>query len=237
MKAYHNNESVKQFYLDRVAAHEAADEVVQGLYWENGKGCAVGCTIHSDQHSDYPELLGVPEELARLQDAIFEGLSPERARTFPREFLTAINVGADLSKVGNRFMVWLLIDPDHGVVRYADERGADAIRAVAALHERVAEGDTVTDAAWTAARETAWTAARAAWDAAWYAAEAAARDAARAAGWAAAGAAGNAAWAARVAGTAARDAARAAGWAAARAGTAAGAAQADKLLELLRTAK
>jgi hypothetical protein len=226
MQAYHNNESVKQLYLDRVAAHEAADEVVQGLYWENGKGCAVGCTIHSDQHSDYPELLGVPEDLAWLQDTIFEGLTPERAKTFPREFLAAINVGADLSKVGNRFMVWLLIDPDHGVVQYADERGADAIRAVAALHQRVAEGDTVTDAEWDAAQ----TAARAAEAAARAAAEAAARAAA----WAAARAAWDTAWATA---WAAEAAARAAGWAAARAAWAARAAQADKLLALLRAAK
>jgi hypothetical protein len=209
MRAYHNSEAIKQMYLNRVSAHEAADEIVQDQYWENGKGCAVGCTVHSDKHSDYPQLLGVPEELARFQDVIFGRLLPERAKAFPREFLTAINVGADLSKVANRFLVWLLTDPEHGVIKYADEQGADAIRGVATLHQRVIDGGDVTDAEWTAARETAWTAARAAGDAAWYAA----RDAARAAGWAAAGAAGNAVW------VAAWDA------------------QANKLLELLRAAK
>jgi len=48
MKAYHNKKETKKFYLDRVKAHFKADEIVKGKYWQNGKGCAVGCTIHAN---------------------------------------------------------------------------------------------------------------------------------------------------------------------------------------------
>lgn len=41
---FHGKPAVKAKYLKRVRAHAKADEIVSGRYWENGKGCAVGCT-------------------------------------------------------------------------------------------------------------------------------------------------------------------------------------------------
>ena len=52
MKAFFNDEKIKEVYLQRVTEHEKADEIIKGQYWENGKGCAVGCTIHSSNHAD-----------------------------------------------------------------------------------------------------------------------------------------------------------------------------------------
>ncbi len=46
LRAFHNNPKVKSKYLARVKAHEKADEIIKGTYWQGGKGCAVGCTIH-----------------------------------------------------------------------------------------------------------------------------------------------------------------------------------------------
>lgn len=39
MLRFHNDQSVKQKYLDRVMAHAAVDEIVKGKYWKKGKGC------------------------------------------------------------------------------------------------------------------------------------------------------------------------------------------------------
>ena len=39
MKTFHGEQSVKDKYIKRVKAHAKADEIVQGSYWENGKGC------------------------------------------------------------------------------------------------------------------------------------------------------------------------------------------------------
>ena len=46
MLAFHNDPSIKAEYLSRVAEHAAADQIIHGTYWMDGKGCAVGCTIH-----------------------------------------------------------------------------------------------------------------------------------------------------------------------------------------------
>lgn len=43
--AFFGDPKIKAKYLRRVKAHYKADEIIKGTYWENGKGCAVGCTI------------------------------------------------------------------------------------------------------------------------------------------------------------------------------------------------
>src|SRR5690242_9395929 len=97
--AYHGDKEIKAKYLARVRAHIAADELIHGRYWENGKGCAVGCTIHSGNHASYETELGIPRILAKLEDGIFEALDNGRSKKWPEEFLSSIKVGADLSLV------------------------------------------------------------------------------------------------------------------------------------------
>jgi hypothetical protein len=53
MLSFHSDPSIKSNYITRVAGHADADEIVKGRYWENGKGCAVGCTIHGDVHEGF----------------------------------------------------------------------------------------------------------------------------------------------------------------------------------------
>ena len=220
MKAFHGDPKVKEKYLGRVKDHREADEIVKGQYWGDGKGCAVGCTIHGDDHLAYETELGIPAQLAHLQDWMFEHLPSEEAKDFPVDFLESIPVGADLKPVLNRFLHWLLVDPEDGIVQHAQDEGAErvkeAILAVAALHSRVIKGEEVPNVQWDAAR-------------------AAARDAGPyAAAWAAAtGAAARAAVsaAARAAVSAAASDAASTAWNAPR--TAAIKRQKDKLLELL----
>ncbi len=108
MKAFHNDIEVQNKYLARVLDHAIADEIIKGQYWTNGKGCAVGCTIHSSNHSAYETELGVPQWLARLEDTIFEGLSNESAKLWPVEFLAAINIGADLDKIKVPMLIFIV---------------------------------------------------------------------------------------------------------------------------------
>jgi hypothetical protein len=108
MLSFHNNPAIKKQYLARLQAHYQADEIVHGKYWENGKGCAVGCTVHSNKHSAYESKLGIPVMLARLEDRIFEGLPNGEAKKFPGQFLQAIRPGVDLSLVGWKFLHWLM---------------------------------------------------------------------------------------------------------------------------------
>jgi hypothetical protein len=237
--AFHGDANVKDKYMKRLEAHKAADEIIKGLYWKDGKGCAVGCTVHSGNHANYETELGIPRILARLEDGIFESLQNGRAKEWPIQFLSAINVGADLSNVWPQFAVWMLVDETWGVLHFArKEKTKEAIVAIAKFYQ---EGKFAKKEYYSEIRKLRTSAAASA-------ASAAAASAADAASYAAAAAA-SAADAADAA-DAASDAAAAAASAAAAAASAADAAsaayadarnkwreaQADKLLELLRNA-
>lgn len=225
MKAFHGDPKIKKKYLDRLRAHAKADEIIKGVYWENGKGCAVGCTIHSGNHSDYEKKLGIPAWLALVEDKIFEGLPQEKAKTWPLVFLSAISVGANLEQVKAPFLIFILqsvLDKfNHEKFPKVKKRVLDVI----ALYENK-ETDPKKIAAVRAKAATAAAEAAKA-EAAWATAEAAtATAAAGAAAWAAT------AWAMAWAAAASEAATAAAG--------AAGAEYekfADKLLELLKRMK
>jgi hypothetical protein len=135
--AYHNDPAEKAAILAQLQAHRDADELVKGKYWQNGKGCAVGCTIHGSDHMLYESLFGIPVMLARLEDRIFEGLPNDRAKEWPIQFMSAIRPGADLSLVGWKFLHWLMTDGqvnpgiNHPTVKAAVAKCADLIRVLA----------------------------------------------------------------------------------------------------------
>lgn len=64
MQAFHNDKKVRTKFLKRIRAHAKADEFIKGTYWEGGKGCAVGCTIHGSNHKGYETELGIPQWVA-----------------------------------------------------------------------------------------------------------------------------------------------------------------------------
>ena len=193
MLAYHNKPELKDEYLARLAAHAAADEIIKGQYWEDGKGCAVGCTIHGSDHSRYETELGIPQVLARLEDCIFEGLPNGEAKKFPRQFLAAIRPGADISKVGIQFMISVqrrnlkrLDQQAHPDVAAAIKGSMKVLRDW--LHGRLSESaarsaESAAESAARSAESAARSAESAAWSAAWSAesAESAAWSAARSA--------------------------------------------------------
>ena len=182
MIAYHNDSAIKAKYIDRVAAHRAADELLKNYgYWKDGKGCAVGCTIHGSDHAAYETELGIPRELAHLEDHLFESLSQAKALKWPERFLSAIRPGADLSGVANQFKHWLLVDDEHGVINYVTDDYEDVQEIVRRVAGYLIEG--ATDDEWSAAESAARSAAESAaelatWSATWSAAESAAESAA-----------------------------------------------------------
>jgi hypothetical protein len=164
--AFHGDPAIKKKYLARVRAHVKADEIIHGKYWEDGKGCAVGCTIHSDKHDAYETELGIPAQLAHLEDAIFEGLSNGEAQLFPEKFLKAIKPGADLSLVIPKFVVWSGLDEKEGIINLAeDDEERACVQLVAGLYQRIIDGGTVSQQEWedaySRARARAWAGARA----------------------------------------------------------------------------
>ncbi len=121
MLAYHNDPKLKQTLLAQLQAHYDADEIVKGIYWQHGKGCAVGCILHSDDHSLFPTRLGIPEAIAYLIDVVFEGLPNQNAKEWPLKVMSAIPVGADLFDVTRQFLLRILSDEEKGCLRYTQE--------------------------------------------------------------------------------------------------------------------
>ena len=143
MLTFHGSQELKDQRIAQVRAHRLADQIVHGVYWENGKGCAVGCTIHSGNHIDYESELGIPVELAFTEDHIFETLPNGKALMWPERFLQAIPVGVDLRQthVNKRYLLALLTDEKRGLIRLIrdDETKNLATELVEFLKQGIAE--------------------------------------------------------------------------------------------------
>ncbi|MFT5519612.1 MAG: hypothetical protein ACI9IA_000195 [Enterobacterales bacterium] len=118
MKAFTNTVITKQELMKELRIHAKMDNFAKGYYFDSdsGKGCAVGCSIESinrlkgidtpiGDHSAFPKLTGIPEWLARVEDSVFEGLSDEDSKKWVIDFTDAINVGSDLDKIKNPFLI------------------------------------------------------------------------------------------------------------------------------------
>ena len=118
MLTFHGSQELKDQRIAQVRAHRLADQLVKGQYWENGKGCAVACILHSSDHWLAESELGIPVELFYLTDRIFESLPNGEAMMWPERFLQAIPVGVDLraTHVNKRFVLGMLTDEKRGVM-------------------------------------------------------------------------------------------------------------------------
>jgi hypothetical protein len=110
MQAYFCDQALKDEFVARMQAHILADEVIQGTSFDNGRGCAVGCTYDEYDHSLGPSRLGFPEWYEHLRGTIFEGLPNERnvdflsikiseAQKWAYDSLNVVKPGVDLEKV------------------------------------------------------------------------------------------------------------------------------------------
>ncbi len=223
LRAFHNDPAVKAERLARVAAHRAADDLQRGATGENGKGCAVWCTLDAYDHARYPIELGIPEWLARVEDTLFEGMSIGRAMGWPTDFLEACAVGADLECAKAPFLIYVLRSTLKHFDHAANPQVVAAVEGSIALWGRTDIGS----ADWESAARSAWSAGSAARSA----------RSARSAAWSAGSAAWSAGSAAWSAGSAAESAAWSAGSAARSARSAAYDEFADALLTILREIK
>jgi len=245
LQAFLNSDTIKTKFITRLQKHHKLDQIIKGQYWENGKGCAIGCTIHSNNHNCYEIELGIPEWVARLEDTLFEGMPNDKAKEFPLKLLQSIPIGFDnwqhvyhqlcifmLEKIckntDNEIVVKAICDiitlhksesKDESAWSAADSAAGSAARSAGSAADSAGSAGSAADsAAGSAARSAARSAAWSAGSAADSAAGSAARSAAWSAGSAARSAAGSAADSA--AGSAARSAAwsaaRSAAWSAAR---------------------
>ncbi len=179
MKAFHNDPAIKAKYQARLAEHHRLDQIVQGIGFKNGRGCAVGCTLDNYDHKAYPHELGLPTWLAFLEDAIFEGLPVTKASQFAVDFIDTIPVGANVEKVQWQLSIlrnMQLIDLLAGNTEpYALECVKAIEGVIASCYERIttmaawpvpaakSDHSVAESSAWTATESAAWVARKVEW--------------------------------------------------------------------------
>ena len=92
---------------EAVAAHVAADSIVQGIYWDKGskRGCFIGCLAKRDDPSLNEATYGLPVMIQRIAENIFEALPANEAKAFFAALPDAVGCdGKDLTKVGWQFL-------------------------------------------------------------------------------------------------------------------------------------
>jgi len=90
-----------------VAAHVAADSIVQGIYWDKGskRGCFIGCLAKRDDPSLNEATYGLPVMVQRIAENIFEALPANEAKAFFAALPDAVGCdGKDLTRVGWQFL-------------------------------------------------------------------------------------------------------------------------------------
>jgi len=158
MEAYLNQPELKISTINAMQADIAAERLVKGHYWQEdkGNGCFVGCVIRGNQHSKFEDKLGIPRILARLADTIFESLPYEDSKKFSLDFLESIKVGANLDNVWPKFAYFLLVDGEHGVIKFArSERSKKSIQDVADMYQRKINGEIIDANRWLELRRAA----------------------------------------------------------------------------------
>jgi hypothetical protein len=193
-----------------VAAHVAADSIVQGIYWDEASksGCWIGCLAHNNNPALNETTYGLPVMVQRIAENIFERLPADEANKFFAALPGAVNCdGKNLTNVGWQFLAAELrsLPKQPAQIQAVIDPVITGMDLLASGQEWAAATATAATAA--AAAAAAATAATAATAAA-YAAYAAANDAAATAAYAAAAtAAYAAAYAAYAAATATATAA------------------------------
>jgi hypothetical protein len=93
----------KSKLLAQLRRHRELNQIVQGseTSWDDDteQGDAVGCTIHYCWTHWYPWMLGISQELATIENLIFDNLPLEHAVRWPEEFIAHIPENADVSHI------------------------------------------------------------------------------------------------------------------------------------------
>jgi hypothetical protein len=188
LQSYNNDPKLKEQLVSAMIADKKAEKLVQGQFYENNKGCNIGCAefelsqiigeeFTNTRHQYLSENLQIPEFLLYLADTIFENLPHEESQKWAgADFWQAIPVGKDLTLLENKIKIEILINPDFGCYPYANDKTKAIIDRLVALHQQKIDGKEWDE---LAIESAAYSAAYSAYSAAQLAIESAAQPAAR----------------------------------------------------------
>lgn len=164
--------------IEMAQEHQEADRYLQGKWWDQGKGCSLGCMFHSDvlnpKADNYfaaaERATGIPYTINLFQERIFEWLPAHEANLWTLQFYRLRPSEKDLSQVVDRLMLWILDDELRRpktwekITKFAD--CAAAVENVADLYRRKISGESISFGMWSAAARAAEYASRIAAEAA-----------------------------------------------------------------------
>jgi thioredoxin 1 len=104
------------------------------------------------------DAIDVPVAMSALQDYFYEQLPSDGTDTrFALDWLKAIPVGGDLSGVPGDYLIWMLSDPEHGILRRVPPESelAGLWTQLNDLHQRELTGTPATPEEWSTKRECA----------------------------------------------------------------------------------
>jgi len=95
MRAFQNKDSLKQEVITRMKEHVKADQLVQGMGWNDNtkSGCGVACTIDCYSHVTFAKKLGLDLWIPMLYDKLHEGIDAKVYAKFDVAFLESIPTG------------------------------------------------------------------------------------------------------------------------------------------------
>ncbi|MHB1952007.1 MAG: hypothetical protein ACYCQK_11120, partial [Acidiferrobacteraceae bacterium] len=77
--AWHGEPGLKAAALERLREHRRMDQIVQGIYYDRGRGCQLGCLTHQneDTHEAAERLFGIEQSIGYWLEMVFERLPHE----------------------------------------------------------------------------------------------------------------------------------------------------------------
>jgi len=133
-KSFLGNATVKAALLAKIQAQATQNKANAITLGEDARGSAIWWLLNSSHAEQIEAAAGVPQQLIRLVEIIFQRLPLTQALDFPLALLTATPVGVDLNPVYPKFATWQLNDPTNGIRQFADTATVAVIDAAVALY-------------------------------------------------------------------------------------------------------
>jgi hypothetical protein len=152
--AFNGDPAVKALALARLRSHIAQGTFRYNPAWSDLGGSALGCVIEGSEPEKYAETTGYPLPLVMILDRLVNDLKGglEVAAEFAEAWLEGTAVGADLSAIVTRTLMFILEDPILVSQSHRSEAVERCRQTVLDLHRRSLAGEEIARQEWRRAR-------------------------------------------------------------------------------------
>lgn len=142
--AFYGEPLLKSAVLERLREHRRLDQLIQGTYFANGRGCQLGCLTHmtgkgsADMAEAIERMFGIPQPVGYWLEGMFEGLNRYLCGWWATKSVESMPVGANLGGAIQELISWSLAKGSLGIelraMQLADiERNLNSVWAYRAL--------------------------------------------------------------------------------------------------------